>query len=346
VGVGKVAGRLPKLGERKRRTQFEAPGGLPPRNGDGGLERLLGDRQVGRVTLQQHFAADAMKFRFEGAMTSPFARRQRLIEDRDRTVDVACVGFGFGNRNLDKPVEVQNVLLAQEVGAATHVGDPADEFAAFHLRHALENDPKRSPQRQIVFARKSSEFDGVSRCPREVAAHQFDQGDNAMSRSARADVRVTRDPRLSVTNEGNCALNVAQRPQREREVKHRRDARVLSETKGQIVVPAGLEQRQRAFQMLACYDVLSSEPMRDSRRPVSDSGLGRIGPRLDVAEEGLGVGPRRRQLAPHQTTHPKAVVGRQPLWRVLVANCERASSCEGFGRLRRPIAARAMRALP
>lgn len=115
VGVGKVAGRLPKLGERKRRTQFEAPGGLPPRNGDGGLERLLGDRQVGRVTLQQHFAADAMKFRFEGAMTSPFARRQRLIEDRDRTVDVACVGFGFGNRNLDKPVEVQNVLLAQEV---------------------------------------------------------------------------------------------------------------------------------------------------------------------------------------------------------------------------------------
>jgi hypothetical protein len=47
VGVGKVAGRLPKLGEQKRRTQFEAAGGLPPRNGDGGLERLLGDRQVG-----------------------------------------------------------------------------------------------------------------------------------------------------------------------------------------------------------------------------------------------------------------------------------------------------------
>ena len=200
MGVGKVAGRLPKLGEQKRGTQFEAASGLPPRNGDGGLERLLGDRQVGRVTLQQHFTADAMKFRFEGAMTSPFARRQRLIEDRDRTVDVACVGFGFGNRNLDKPVEVQNVLLAQEsaprrMSASPPMSSPLSAFAT----------PSRTIPSARHIGRSCSRVSRASstafRAAREVAAHQFNQGHNAMSRSARADVRVARDPRLSVEND-------------------------------------------------------------------------------------------------------------------------------------------------
>ena len=63
-----------------------------------------------------------------------------------------------------------------------------------------------------------------------------------------------RDPRLSVADEGNRAPDVAQRPQCEREVKHRRDAGVLSEAKGQIVVAPGLEQGERAFQMLARFD--------------------------------------------------------------------------------------------
>jgi hypothetical protein len=53
-----------------------------------------------------------MQFRFEGAMTGPFARRQRLVEDREGAVDVANVGFGFGKRNLQQSIKQQNVLLA------------------------------------------------------------------------------------------------------------------------------------------------------------------------------------------------------------------------------------------
>ena len=133
---------------------------------------------------------------------------------------------------------------------------------------------------------------------------------------ARPAIRASASP-----NEGNRAPDVAQRPQCKREVKHRRDARVLSEAKGQIVVAPGLKQGERAFQMLPRFEVLSGEPMRDSGHAVSDSGLGRIGSRLDVAEECLGVHPHRRQLAAHVAADPQAVVGRQPFGRVLVAGC-------------------------
>ena len=58
----------------------------------------------------------------------------------------------------------------------------------------------------------------------------------------------------SVADEGNRAPDVAQRPQRERQAQHRRDAGVLPEAKGQIVVAAGLEQGERAFQMIPRFD--------------------------------------------------------------------------------------------
>ena len=49
--------------------------------------------------------------------------------------------------------------------------------------------------------------------------------------------------------ERSRSFDVAEHPQCIRKVKHRHDAGVLAETKGQIVVSAGLKQRKRAFQM-------------------------------------------------------------------------------------------------
>ena len=101
VGVGGAAGRLVELGERERRAQFEAARALLLRDGDGGPERFFRGRGVGRIALQQHFAARAMQFRFERAMAGPLGRRQRFVEDGEGAVDVACAGFGFGKRNLE-----------------------------------------------------------------------------------------------------------------------------------------------------------------------------------------------------------------------------------------------------
>jgi hypothetical protein len=94
-----------------------------------------------------------------------------------------------------------------------------------------------------------------------------------------------------------------------------------------------LEEGQRVFQVLSRFAILSGEPMRGSRCAVSDSRLWGIGSRLDVAEEGLGVPPYRRQLAANIASDPQAVVGRQPFKRVLAANLRFTGSSESFGRL-------------
>ena len=66
---------------------------------------------------------------------------------------------------------------------------------------------------------------------------------------------------------------------------HRRDTGVVSKAKGQIVVAAGFEQGQRAFQVLARFSILSCKPMRDSHCTVSDPGLRGIGIGCDVAQK-------------------------------------------------------------
>jgi hypothetical protein len=52
-----------------------------------------------------------------------------------------------------------------------------------------------------------------------------------------------------------------------------------------------LEQDERPFQMIPRLSILAGEPASNSGGAMGDAGLGRIGPRLDVIEESLGVSP-------------------------------------------------------
>ena len=113
-----------------------------------------------------------------------------------------------------------------------------------------------------------------------------------------------RDPRLHAVNERNRAIDLAERPQRNRQIDHRADAGVMSEAKGQIVVAAGLEQGERPSKMIPRLAILAGEPASHPGGAMGDAGLGRIGSRLDVAEEGRGVRPHRRQLASHVAAGP------------------------------------------
>ena len=126
----------------ERRAQFEAARALLLRDGDGGLERFFRGRGVGGIALEQDFAADAMQFGFERAMAGPLGRRQRFVEDRDGAIDVAGAGFGFGKRNLDEPVEEQDVLLAQKFDAATHVLEPVAEPRRFQPSPSPRERPR------------------------------------------------------------------------------------------------------------------------------------------------------------------------------------------------------------
>ena len=70
-----------------------------------------------------------------------------------------------------------------------------------------------------------------------------------------------RDPRLR-GHERNRAIDLAERPRRNRQVSHCVYAGVHSEAKGQIIVAAGLEQGERPFEVIPRLAVLAGEPAR------------------------------------------------------------------------------------
>ena len=143
VGFGGAAGRLVELGERKRRAQFEAARALLLRDGDGGQEGFFCRRGVGGVALQQDFAARPMQFGFERAIADAFGRRQRFVEDREGAVEIARRGFGLSQRNLQQPVEQQNVLFAQAGRRRGACPRARGEGAALSGRPTLEKHAKR-----------------------------------------------------------------------------------------------------------------------------------------------------------------------------------------------------------
>ena len=98
--------------------------------------------------------------------------------------------------------------------------------------------------------------------------------------------------------------NLAQRPQRDRQIGHCANARVHSKAIRQIVVAAGLEKGERSFQVIPCLRVLAGVPAIHSSGAIGDAGLRRIGTRLDVIEEGRRVRPHRWQVASHEATDP------------------------------------------
>ena len=129
-----------------------------------------------------------MQFGFEGTMTGPVARRQRFVEDSNCAVDVAGTGFGLGKGNLEEPVEDEDVLLASKFDAATHVLKPNAGRAALRAPQALEKDPERSPEGQIMIAREFGKFDTVHCGARHIATQQRERSRVRSPECARDDM--------------------------------------------------------------------------------------------------------------------------------------------------------------
>jgi hypothetical protein len=159
-----------------------------------------------------------------------------------------------------------------------------------------------------MHARESGKFGRVRRGARHVSAHHREQGRVHVRVCVRGGIGEARDPRLGGADEGSRAPDLAHWPQREREVKHRPDAAVISEPERQIVVTSGLEQGERAFEARIGVDEFSGEPVGHTGDAMRDAGFGRIGSRLDVREECRHVCPRRRQFASDVATNTQAVI--------------------------------------
>ena len=81
---------------------------------------------MGRVAPEQHFAANAMKLRFECATARTIHSLKRFVDSRNCALDIAGARFGLGERNSYEPVKEQNLLFAQKFDAATHAVEPIE----------------------------------------------------------------------------------------------------------------------------------------------------------------------------------------------------------------------------
>ena len=94
VGIGVAIGRATKVRQRQRGTQFEAARFLRPRDGDRGLQRLLGRRGIGRVALQQDLGTDAVQFRFVPTGLSGLQLRERIVQAPEPGISLAGARLG------------------------------------------------------------------------------------------------------------------------------------------------------------------------------------------------------------------------------------------------------------
>ena len=118
------------------------------------------------------------------------------------------------------------------------------------------------------------------------------------------DVLEGANPRLHALDERNRAIDLAERPGRNRQIGHRGRARVMSEAKGELIVAAGLEQRERVFQFTHGLNIFPGEAVSCALDPMGDASLGRIGSRCDAGEEGSRMPSHRREIAPHVVADP------------------------------------------
>ena len=134
---------------------------------------MFGQRDVGGVAPEQHFAARPAQFRFERSISRAFDRRQRFVERRDGAFKIACTRFDLGQGNLDEPIKHQSVLFTQAFRAAAHALEAVGERAVVGGGPTPEKLAERAEQGQIVFSDDTDEFQGARPKPQTVAAHQF-----------------------------------------------------------------------------------------------------------------------------------------------------------------------------
>jgi hypothetical protein len=71
------------------------------RNSDGGLQRLLGLRSIGRVALQQNLRADAVYLRFVPTRLSGLQIVERIVQASKPGIGLTGPRFGVGQGRFE-----------------------------------------------------------------------------------------------------------------------------------------------------------------------------------------------------------------------------------------------------
>ena len=190
MGVGRAAGRLVELGERKRRAQTRncaSPARSRRRSRSGTLPQRRRHRRD-RASAAFRRGGDAEGRRMCDARSArDVAALRRGCE---RAVDVARVRLRF-ERAQSSIVRrrCQDVLLAHKFDAATHVREPAAGRAALSSVRPREQDRPRSPAGVDHSHVSRASGSGALVHALRVAAHHRARGPHAiLPRALRADM--------------------------------------------------------------------------------------------------------------------------------------------------------------
>ena len=219
-----------------------------------------------------------MELRFERAILGSLACRHRFVNDGDRVVNIAGAGFGFGERNLDEPVESQSVLIALKLDATAHVHDPpakrvgcpgqavkkdsrplATTTGHAHAANRAASTVRGAAREQLP--RMSLNI--AARCPPKTRVWTWARPAIRASASRPREIARSMSP---IGHNVSASWSIAATPVSCPKRKARSSSRPL-------------KQRDSAFQMAARFAVLSGEIMREPSCAMSDASLSRIGPK-------------------------------------------------------------------
>ena len=157
---------------------------------------------------------------------------------RDGAVEISSPGFALGDRDLQEPVEEQDVLLAEAFDAAAHALESLGSRAGVGGRPAFEKYAEWAEHRQIVLADDPTELGDAHPGARTVAAHHGQHGGQHRAERKRVGIGEAPEPRSHPLSERDRPIHLAERPQRERQKGHR----------GELLGPARTETpfRRRA----------------------------------------------------------------------------------------------------
>ena len=144
-----------------------------------------------------------------------------------------------------------------------------------------------------------------------------------------------RDSRRRRVGDLPGAIDLAERPQSDRQIDGRGNADVLAEAEGEIAIPLRIEDRHGLFEMRARLDIVSGEPLRHAIGAMRHACLGRTGPMTRRRAERPARAQHSRQIAMHVAARPEPVIGRKArvdVGRVRAEFMRALESREGFGR--------------
>ena len=291
-----------------------APSAL--RDGDGGLERLLGGRRVRRIALEQDCAADAVEQRVRPVLAG-FIASASSSSIRRKAPSASCPS---ASSSASRPWKSgTNSLFPWPRYAASASRSPVIPLSRSpsRARAQFECTSPSARYRAIPCSRPSS-----TRNLRDAPAGLRVATERLVQRDDRVNVRTGRcvtglvRARQRLLAQRPRPFDIAQSPACQREVARCAGAGIRAEPELRVTIALGIVCPQRLGEVRLCVDEIALEEARHAHVAARDRCLRHPPLVFGVAQEALRGLPRQAELAAQQAAGEQPVIGVESLVRI------------------------------